>query len=59
MDDDYHNALIEKVTVGFGALLGQVQELAQKNHALEQRLAHVRAEVRSSFTSPKSPAPFL
>ena len=48
MEEEDHNALIEKVTTGFGALLGQVQELAAKNDALEQKLSHVRGEVRSS-----------
>ena len=50
MEDDDHNALIEKVTAGFGALLGQVQELAAKNDALEQDLSHIRGEVRSHRT---------
>ena len=48
MEEEDHNALIEKVTAGFGALLGQVQELAAKNDALEQKLSHVRGEVCSS-----------
>lgn len=47
MEEADHNALIEKVTAGFGALLGQVQELAAKNDALEQKLSHVRGEVCS------------
>ena len=46
MDDEDHDSLIDKVTAGFGVLLGQVQELAAKNDALEQRLSHVRGEVR-------------
>lgn len=41
-----HDELIEKLTTGFGAMLEQVQQLARRNMNLEQRLAHVREEVR-------------
>jgi len=37
--------LIQRLTAGFGALLEQVQELAQKNTELEERLTRVRQEV--------------
>lgn len=46
MDDEDHNNLIERVTKGFGALLEQVQDLAAKNDALDQRLSQNSAEVR-------------
>lgn len=46
MDDKDHSTLIERVMEGFGALLEQVQDLAAKNDALEQRLAQHSAEVR-------------
>ena len=42
---DDHNELVQRLTVGFGALLDQVHELARKNHDLEQRLALARNEV--------------
>ena len=41
MKDQDHDALIDRVTTGFGALLEQVQELAVKNDALHQRLSYV------------------
>lgn len=45
--DEDHNRLIERMTTGFGAMLGQVQELASKNTELEQRLARIQEEVSS------------
>ena len=57
MDEEDRTALVEKVTVGFGALLGQVQELAAKNDALEQRLSHIRSEVCTPIPS-FDPGPF-
>lgn len=44
-NDQDHNQLVERLTTGFGAMLGQVQELARKNTELEHRLARVREEV--------------
>lgn len=46
--DEDHEQLVERLTLGFGAMLKQVQELASKNTELEQRLARVRVEVSSS-----------
>ena len=48
--DEDHDQLVERLATGFGAMLGQVQQLAKKNRELEQRLARVREEV--SFSSP-------
>ena len=48
--DKDHDQLVERLATGFGAMLGQVQQLAKKNTELEQRLARVREEV--SFSSP-------
>ena len=48
--DEDHDQLVERLATGFGAMLGQVQQLAKKNTELEQRLARVREEV--SFSSP-------
>lgn len=50
-DDDDHDTLVERLTNGFGALLEQVQELADKNQKLEQRLARIRQEVTFPPTS--------
>ena len=43
--DDEHNELVQRLTIGFGALLDQAHELARKNLDLEQRLALARDEV--------------
>lgn len=59
MDDEDHNDLIDKVTAGFGVLLGQVQELAAKNDALEERLSHVRGEVCPFSPNRTTSAPLL
>ena len=50
-DKESHEQLVERLTTGFGALLEQVQELARRNTNLEQRLAHVREEVMTRFSS--------
>ena len=52
MEEEDHATLVERVTIGFGALLEQVQELAAKNDALEKRLTQVGAEVHPSFSLP-------
>lgn len=41
-----HDELVERLTIGFRALLNQVHDLARKNHDLEGRLALARDEVR-------------
>ena len=43
--DHDHDQLVTRLATGFGAMLGQVQQLAKKNTELEQRLAHLREEV--------------
>lgn len=45
-NDSNHDQVVERLTTGFGAMLEQVQELARRNLDLEQRLAHVREDVR-------------
>ena len=50
-DEENHEQLAERLTTGFGALLEQVQELARRNTDLEQRLALVREEVMTRFSS--------
>ena len=45
--DQDHDRLVEALTTGFGALLGQIQELARTNTELERRLARVHKEVSS------------
>lgn len=46
--DEEHSQLLVRLATGFGAMLQQVQELANKNTELERRLARVQAEVSSS-----------
>ena len=46
--DEYYDRLVTRLTTGFGAMLEQVQQLANKNMELEQRLQHVGQEVSSS-----------
>ena len=46
-DDEDHNQLVVRLTIGFGAMLQKLQELASKNRELEQRLVRVREEVSS------------
>ena len=43
-----HARLVEALTTGFGALLGQIQELARTNTELDRRLARVHKEVSST-----------
>ena len=50
-DEETHEQLVERLSTGFGALLEQVQELARRNTDLEQRLALVREEVITRFSS--------
>lgn len=47
--DSDHDELVERLTIGFRALLNQVHDLARKNHDLEQRLSLAQVEVRSSY----------
>ena len=47
-NDDDHIELVERLILGFKALLNQVNDLAKKNQELEQRLSLTRNEVRSS-----------
>ncbi len=49
-DDENHNELVERLTLGFKALLNQVYDLAKKNDELEQRLTLARNEVRSPIS---------
>ena len=50
-DEERHEQFVERLSTGFGALLEQVQELARRNTELEQRLALVREEVMTRFSS--------
>lgn len=45
--NDDHNELVDRLTIGFRALLNQVHDLARKNSDLEQRLTRIQGEVCS------------
>ena len=43
--NEHQAQLVEQLTVGFGAMLEQVEELARRNHDLRQQLEQVRQRV--------------
>ena len=49
--NEHQSQLVEQLTVGFGAMLEQVEELARRNHDLRQQLEQVRQRVHKEVSS--------
>ena len=49
--NEQQSQLVEQLTVGFGAMLEQVEELARRNHDLRLQLEQVRQRVHKEVCS--------